>query len=94
MTNGAPTVILAFRREDDRVHSFIYLDFPEFRAYGDYAALANHEVLELLNCLGLSNDAAQQFLSLILDQTTVRRRFPISADQEALLRQQFFPGHW
>ena len=94
MPANLPTVNISFRREGDLVHTFIYLDFPEYRDYGDYVALANHMVLELLNCLGLNDDAGQQYLQQMLEQKTVRRRFSLSPEQESQLREKFFTSHW
>jgi len=59
------TVIVAFRRDEDnnRVKSFIYQDHPQFRNYGDYADLAQHEVLERSNCIAKIRSRSDALLS-------------------------------
>jgi hypothetical protein len=50
MAANPPTVVsITFVREDNRVKTFIYQDSPDYRPYGDYDTLENHEVLELLS---------------------------------------------
>lgn len=91
------TVTVVFRPdENNRVNTFIYQDYPEFRNYGDYADLAHHEVLELLNRLGANQQVSENIPELILEQppTFQRRQFQLRVAQEAQVRQQFFPGHW
>ena len=89
------TVSVTFMRDENgRLKTFIYQDSPEFRHDGDYADLAMHEVLQLLNHLGLKEGDAENFLQQVLKHKTVRRQFQLGPEQETQVRQQFFSGHW
>jgi hypothetical protein len=92
------TVTVSLRRDEDnnRVKAFIYQDAPEFRDYGDYADLAQHEVLELLDRLGLNQQESASLLGLVLQEppSVRRRQFQLSPEQETKVRGQFFPSSW
>jgi hypothetical protein len=87
-----------FRDEanDDRVTTTIVQDGPERKPSGDFAYLAQHEVLELLNHLGLSPEQSQNFLELVLQQPprVRRQQFELNQERETQIRVQFFPGEW
>ena len=91
-------VTVSFWRDEDnnnRVRTIIHQDDPQRRDNGDYADLERHEVLELLNRLGLNQQESEGFMGLVLAQppTVRRRQFQINQGQEAQVRQ-FFPGNW
>ncbi len=92
------TVTVSLMRDEDnnRVKAFIYQDSPEFRDHGDYTVLQQHEVLELLNRLGLSQQGAENLLEQVLQEppTVRRRQFQLSPERETQVRGQFFPGPW
>ncbi len=76
------------RNTNGEIRVFVFQDAPEFRNIGGQADLRRHEVLEFLERAGSSEEEARQLLEDVLRQSRVhRRRFQLSAEQLAHLRE-------